>query len=189
MEADDLCPARGFALGGRLADPSCIPHDFAHTGGWETAIEVVPPGQAWWHHRGSTHGNRSKWFIRRATVSLFPIIRPLTSFSTTYSITTLTYGRPSAKPRPTVAPGPEAALVPAWPDVRPENAWCLPQGIFIPHIDRVMSMLGLPVESRTSMITAWLPGITRHKNIVSAAGSFIVKIFADLYSCPGVQVS
>lgn len=50
-------------------------------------------------------------------------------------------------------------------------------------------MLGLPVESRTSMITAWLPGITRHKNIVSAAGSFIVKIFADLYSCPGVQVS
>lgn len=39
------------------------------------------------------------------------------------------------------------------------------------------------------MITAWLPGITRHKNIVSAAGSFIVKIFADLCSCPGVPVS
>lgn len=54
----------------------------------------------------------------------------------------------------------------AWPDVRPVNAWCLPQTIFVPHIDRVLATLGLPVESRTSMITAWLPGITRHKNIV-----------------------
>ena len=58
-------------------------------------------------------------------------------------------------------------FTPAWPDVRPQNAWCLPQGIFVPHIDRVLSMLGLPVESRTSMITSWLPSITRHKNIVS----------------------
>jgi len=58
-------------------------------------------------------------------------------------------------------------FTPAWPDVRPQNAWCLPQGIFVPHIDRVLSMLGLPVESRTSMITSWLPSISRHKNIVS----------------------
>jgi hypothetical protein len=61
---------------------------------------------------------------------------------------------------------PEGPLIPAWPDVRPVNAWCLPQTILVPHIDRVLATLGLPVESRTSMITAWLPGITRHKNIV-----------------------
>ena len=36
-------------------------------------------------------------------------------------------------------------------------------------MDRVLSMLGLPVESRTSMITSWLPSIIRHKNIVSAS--------------------
>jgi hypothetical protein len=34
----------------------------------------------------------------------------------------------------------------AWPDVRPVNAWCLPQTIFVPHIDRVLATLGLPVE-------------------------------------------
>nr|ODN85538.1 hypothetical protein L203_04787 [Cryptococcus depauperatus CBS 7841] len=73
---------------------------------------------------------------------------------------------PSPKPRPGVSPDPQAPLVPAWPDIRPSNAWCLPQSIFIPHIDRVLETLGVPVESRTSMITGWLPGITRHKNIV-----------------------
>ncbi|KAK1927856.1 hypothetical protein DB88DRAFT_479560 [Papiliotrema laurentii] len=72
---------------------------------------------------------------------------------------------PAVKARPEVPPGPEDPLVPAWPDVRPQNAWCLPQSIFVPHIDRVLTMLGLPVESRTAMITSWLPGISRHKNI------------------------
>jgi hypothetical protein len=36
----------------------------------------------------------------------------------------------------------------------------------IPHIDRILTTLGIPVESRTSMITAWLPSLMRHKNIV-----------------------
>ncbi|ORY29782.1 hypothetical protein BCR39DRAFT_588155 [Naematelia encephala] len=72
---------------------------------------------------------------------------------------------PTPKARPETAPGPDDPLLPAWPDVRPQNAWCLPSGIFIPHIDRVLEVLGLPVESRTSMITSWLPSVTRHKNI------------------------
>ena len=61
----------------------------------------------------------------------------------------------------------------AWPDVRPANAWCLPQALFVPHIDRIMAILGLPVESRTAMITGWLPSITRHKNVVSMTRSFL----------------
>jgi hypothetical protein len=56
----------------------------------------------------------------------------------------------------------------AWPDVRPQNGYCLPRDIFIPHIDRILTTLGIPVESRTSMITAWLPSLMRHKNIVGA---------------------
>ncbi|WWC88037.1 uncharacterized protein L201_002940 [Kwoniella dendrophila CBS 6074] len=72
---------------------------------------------------------------------------------------------PSPKAKPDKAPEPDAPLIPAWPDIRPSNAWCLPQTIFIPHIDRILSSLGLPVESRTAMITSWLPGLTRHKNI------------------------
>ncbi|OCF38280.1 hypothetical protein I317_07960 [Kwoniella heveanensis CBS 569] len=72
---------------------------------------------------------------------------------------------PSAKAKPDKTPEPQDPLIPAYPDIRPANSWCLPQSIFIPHIDRVLAALGLPVESRTSMITAWLPGVTRHKNI------------------------
>ena len=74
-------------------------------------------------------------------------------------------------------------LTQAWPDVRPSNAWCLPQTIFVPHMDRVLSMLGLPVESRTNMITAWLPSVSRHKNIVSAQVQCMPKLTA------GVSVS
>jgi hypothetical protein len=84
--------------------------------------------------------------------------------------------RPSAKPQPAEM-NPEGPLIPAWPDVRPVNAWCLPQTIFVPHIDRVLATLGLPVESRTSMITAWLPGITRHKNIVCLRFSIPAQVF------------
>ncbi|WRT65820.1 uncharacterized protein IL334_002769 [Kwoniella shivajii] len=72
---------------------------------------------------------------------------------------------PTAKAKPDKAPGPEDPLIPAHPDIRPSNAWCLPQSIFIPHLDRILTAIGLPVESRTAMITAWLPGLTRHKNI------------------------
>nr|XP_019050516.1 hypothetical protein I302_00951 [Kwoniella bestiolae CBS 10118]OCF29446.1 hypothetical protein I302_00951 [Kwoniella bestiolae CBS 10118] len=72
---------------------------------------------------------------------------------------------PSVKAKPDKEPDPDAPLIPAWPDIRPSNAWCLPQTIFIPHIDRILTALGLPVESRTAMITSWLPGLTRHKNI------------------------
>ncbi|ORX35265.1 hypothetical protein BD324DRAFT_652404 [Kockovaella imperatae] len=72
---------------------------------------------------------------------------------------------PTPKPQPDINASPNGPLIPAWPDIRPANAWCLPQTIFIPHMDRVLSMLGLPVESRTTMITDWLPSITRHKNI------------------------
>lgn len=61
-----------------------------------------------------------------------------------------------------------ADATPAWPDVRPQNGYCLPRDIFIPHIDRILTTLGIPVESRTSMITAWLPSLMRHKNIVGA---------------------
>lgn len=56
----------------------------------------------------------------------------------------------------------------AWPDVRPTNAWCLPQAVFLVHVDRVLATLGLPAQSRSSLITSWLPGVTRHKNIVSS---------------------
>ncbi|KAK8861686.1 hypothetical protein IAR55_002509 [Kwoniella newhampshirensis] len=73
---------------------------------------------------------------------------------------------PSIKVRPEKPPGPQDPLIPAWPDIRPSNAWCLPQSIFIPHIDRVMATLGLPVESRTAMITSWLPSVSRHKHIL-----------------------
>ncbi|EIW66433.1 hypothetical protein TREMEDRAFT_65285 [Tremella mesenterica DSM 1558] len=72
---------------------------------------------------------------------------------------------PVSKPRPTSTPAIDAPLIPSWPDIRPQTAWCLPQTLFIPHIDRVLQSLGLPVESRTAMIISWLPGITRHKNI------------------------
>ncbi|WWD16391.1 hypothetical protein CI109_100817 [Kwoniella shandongensis] len=72
---------------------------------------------------------------------------------------------PSVKARPEKGPEPQDPLIPAWPDIRPSNAWCLPQSIFVPHMDRVLATLGLPVESRTAMITSWLPGITRHKHI------------------------
>ncbi|KAL7424614.1 hypothetical protein Q5752_000298 [Cryptotrichosporon argae] len=72
---------------------------------------------------------------------------------------------PAPKPRPATAVDPNGPLIPAWPDIRPLNAWCLPQTIFVPHIDRILQSLGLPAESRTAMITAWLPGITRHKHI------------------------
>ncbi|WWC60455.1 uncharacterized protein I303_103027 [Kwoniella dejecticola CBS 10117] len=72
---------------------------------------------------------------------------------------------PSVKAKPEALPDPDAPLIPAWPDIRPSNAWCLPQTIFVPHIDRILTALGLPVESRTAMITSWLPGLTRHKNI------------------------
>lgn len=37
----------------------------------------------------------------------------------------------------------------------------------MPHIDRVLSTLGLPPDMRTNIITSWLPGVARHKNIVS----------------------
>ncbi|WWC68494.1 uncharacterized protein I206_102423 [Kwoniella pini CBS 10737] len=72
---------------------------------------------------------------------------------------------PSVTAKPESLPDPDAPLIPAWPDIRPSNAWCLPQTIFVPHIDRILTALGLPVESRTAMITSWLPGLTRHKNI------------------------
>lgn len=72
----------------------------------------------------------------------------------------------------------------AWPDIRPQNAWCLSQSTFVPHIDRILSVLGLPVESRTAMITSWLPSVTRHKNIVSAD----TEILGSAESQSGVQV-
>lgn len=68
---------------------------------------------------------------------------------------------------PSLCPWRESADVPAWPDIRPINAFCLPQSLFIPHIDRILTALGVPVEGRTSMITSWLPSLMRHKNIVS----------------------
>ncbi|GFZ42429.1 hypothetical protein JCM24511_00144 [Saitozyma sp. JCM 24511] len=71
---------------------------------------------------------------------------------------------PSPKAKP-ADPKPDDPLIPAWPDVRPQNGYCLPRDIFIPHIDRILTTLGIPVESRTSMITAWLPSLMRHKNI------------------------
>ncbi|WVR03709.1 hypothetical protein IAU60_000704 [Kwoniella sp. DSM 27419] len=72
---------------------------------------------------------------------------------------------PSPKSKPEAVPGPQDPLIPAYPDIRPSNAYCLPQSIFIPHIDRTLAALGLPVESRTAMITAWLPNVTKYKNI------------------------
>ncbi|KAI9632755.1 uncharacterized protein MKK02DRAFT_41065 [Dioszegia hungarica] len=71
---------------------------------------------------------------------------------------------PTSKPAP-AAVEPEGPLLPAWPDIRPINAFCLPQSLFIPHIDRILTALGVPVEGRTSMITSWLPSLMRHKNI------------------------
>ncbi|WOO80792.1 uncharacterized protein LOC62_03G004322 [Vanrija pseudolonga] len=61
--------------------------------------------------------------------------------------------------------GPEDPLVPAWPDIRPVNSWCLGQATFVAHIDRVLTTLGVPIENRTAIITSWLPSITRHSNI------------------------
>jgi len=34
-------------------------------------------------------------------------------------------------------------------------------------MERVLASLGLPPQSRTAMITGWLPNVTRYKNIVS----------------------
>lgn len=76
------------------------------------------------------------------------------------------HSRPNPKAAPT-EPDPQAPLNPAWPDVSPQNGWCLPREVFIPHMDRVLRSLGVPVESRTSMITSWLPSLMRHKNIAS----------------------
>ncbi|GMK59918.1 hypothetical protein CspeluHIS016_0901350 [Cutaneotrichosporon spelunceum] len=72
---------------------------------------------------------------------------------------------PEAGPRPTINTSPTAPLNPAYPDVRPTNAWVLQQSLFLQHIDRVLNTLGLPPQSRSALITSWLPGITRHKNI------------------------
>ncbi|BEI86093.1 hypothetical protein CcaverHIS002_0603800 [Cutaneotrichosporon cavernicola] len=72
---------------------------------------------------------------------------------------------PEAGPRPKIDTRPTAPLNPAYPDVRPVNAWVLQQSLFLQHIDRVLNTLGLPPQSRSALITAWLPGITRHKNI------------------------
>lgn len=57
-------------------------------------------------------------------------------------------------------------LTAAYPDVRPSNGWCLARDLFVPHIDKVLTTLGLPPASRSAMITGWLPSVSRHAYIV-----------------------
>lgn len=59
-------------------------------------------------------------------------------------------------------------LTPAWPDISPATGFCMPSGRFVPHVDRVLATLGLPPDTRTSMITSWLPGVVRHEHVVSS---------------------
>ena len=72
---------------------------------------------------------------------------------------------PDEAPRPAAGVAPDAPLIPAWPDVRPSNSWCIPRDRFLPHMNRVLTTLGLPSESRSAMFTSWLPSINQHKNI------------------------
>ncbi|KAK4686167.1 hypothetical protein P7C73_g3965, partial [Tremellales sp. Uapishka_1] len=151
--------ARGLALRGRLDGLCCVSFDLALPRCGTTALEMVLEGQAWGHRRRHVDRDREQGSICGNDVS-FARPAPFAVMDTKRC-----WARPSPKPRPEGAPGPSDPLIPAWPDVRPQNAWCLPQTIFVPHIDRILTSLGLPVESRTSMITSWLPSITRHKHI------------------------
>ena len=169
-------PARGVHFCGGLAGPRSISYDFSRPGRWEAKAKVVSQSQSWRRNRGSAHRYEVEWTICRVPVrcSITPSLPVYANSS----------HRPVSKPKPSTLPKAEDPFIPgrraalgdllkfgsAWPDVRPLNAWWLPQTLFVPHIDHILTILGLPVESRTAMITAWLPSIIRHKNIVSSVG-------------------
>ncbi|TYJ55570.1 hypothetical protein B9479_003720 [Cryptococcus floricola] len=108
------------------------------------------------------HRKRLRWYIRVHPSGMIEDLLTGTKSSNLFCelVPSSPTTAPAAPPKDL-----QAALVPAYPDVRPGNAWCLPLELFVPHLDRVLEDLGLEVECRTGMITSWLPGISRHGHI------------------------
>ncbi|TXT05520.1 uncharacterized protein COLE_06840 [Cutaneotrichosporon oleaginosum] len=103
---------------------------------------------------------RLRWFLR---VKKGGVVEDLLTGAEAHGL--FTEMLPETGPRPTITTSPEAPLTPAYPDVRPANAFLLEQSQFLYHMDRVLQTLGLPPPSRSTLITSWLPGVTHHKFI------------------------